>query len=185
MLFEEDSGLGNRMGCLTHSATVFLCKQIVEISRLKLPHIDLVQDPIKSIALNSILTESSIEHPVDHIILMKGFNTGFRPQYTFHGRGRIDLRDVWAQKPKGANEFSAYMSIALAGFLNMFLTGSGPGIPYTNGSILPGMEVQADYIVACLVKMQKQDIKMMEVDRDAWNKYNIQQTLSLEDLIRV
>ncbi|KAK0478952.1 hypothetical protein IW261DRAFT_1565024 [Armillaria novae-zelandiae] len=29
--FEEDSGLGNRVGCLTHSATVFLCEQIVEI----------------------------------------------------------------------------------------------------------------------------------------------------------
>ncbi|KAK0478941.1 hypothetical protein IW261DRAFT_1337279, partial [Armillaria novae-zelandiae] len=68
-------------------------------------------------------------------------------------------------------------------FPNMFLMGSRPGIPYTNGSILPGMEVQADYIVACLAKMQKQDIKMMEVDRDAQNKYNIQQTLSLEDLI--
>ncbi|KAK0471962.1 hypothetical protein IW261DRAFT_1424761 [Armillaria novae-zelandiae] len=31
--FEEDSGLGNCVGCLTHSATVFLCEQIVEISR--------------------------------------------------------------------------------------------------------------------------------------------------------
>ncbi|KAK0478977.1 hypothetical protein IW261DRAFT_1420308 [Armillaria novae-zelandiae] len=31
--FEEDSGLGNRMGCLTRWVTVFLCEQIVEISR--------------------------------------------------------------------------------------------------------------------------------------------------------
>ncbi|KAK0478986.1 hypothetical protein IW261DRAFT_1420318 [Armillaria novae-zelandiae] len=34
MPFEEDSGLGNRVGCLTHSATVFLCEQIIEISSL-------------------------------------------------------------------------------------------------------------------------------------------------------
>ncbi|KAK0478981.1 hypothetical protein IW261DRAFT_1565078 [Armillaria novae-zelandiae] len=29
--FEEDLGLGNCVGCLTHSATVFLCEQIIEI----------------------------------------------------------------------------------------------------------------------------------------------------------
>ncbi|KAK0478947.1 hypothetical protein IW261DRAFT_1565021 [Armillaria novae-zelandiae] len=113
------------------------------------------RDPIKSITPNSILTESGIERPVDHIILAMGFNTRFRPQYTLHGRGRIDLRDAWVQKPKGAIELSAYMSIALAGFPNMFLMGSGPGIPYTNGSILPGMEAQADYVIACFAKMQK------------------------------
>ncbi|KAK0497938.1 hypothetical protein EDD18DRAFT_1461897 [Armillaria luteobubalina] len=144
---------------------------------LKLSHVDLVQDPIKSITPTSILTESGIERPVDRIILATGFNTGFRLQYTLRGRGGVDLRDVWAQKPK------AYMSIALTGFPNMFLMGSGPGIPYANGSILPGMEAQADYVVACLAKMQKQDIKTMEVDRDAQNEYNIQQASTLKDLI--
>ncbi|KAK0436596.1 hypothetical protein EV421DRAFT_1980155 [Armillaria borealis] len=134
-------------------------------------------DPIKSITPTSILTESGIERPVDRIILATGFDTGFRPQYTLRGRGGIDLRDVWAQKPK------AYMSIALAGFPNMFLMGSGPGIPYANGSILPGMEAQADYVVACLSKMQKQDIKTMEVDRDAQDEYNIQQASTVKDLI--
>ncbi|KAK0236607.1 hypothetical protein EDD85DRAFT_834072 [Armillaria nabsnona] len=102
------------------------------------------------------------------------------PQYTLRGRGGIDLRDVWKQKPK------AYMSIALAGFPNMFLMGSGPGIPYANGSILPGMEAQADYVAACLSKMQKQDIKTMEVDGDAQDEYNIQQACikeTVRDLI--
>ncbi|KAK0189924.1 hypothetical protein F5146DRAFT_645105 [Armillaria mellea] len=60
-----------------------------------------------------------------------------------------------------------YMSITLAGFPNMFLMGSGPGIPYANGSILPSMEAQADCVVACLSKIQKQDIKIMEVDKNA------------------
>ncbi|KAK0478966.1 hypothetical protein IW261DRAFT_1565064 [Armillaria novae-zelandiae] len=134
-----------------------------------LPHVNLVQDPIKSIALNSILTESAIEHPRDRIILATRFDTRFRPQYTLCSRGGIDLRDAWMQKPKGAIELSAYMSIALAGFPNMFLMGSGPGIPYMNGSILPGMEAQAKYIIACLAKMQQQDIKTME-PRPDWTK---------------
>ncbi|KAK0236614.1 cyclohexanone monooxygenase [Armillaria nabsnona] len=144
---------------------------------VKFPHVELVQDPIESITTTSILTESGIERPVDRIILATGFDTGFRPQYTLRGRDGIDLRDVWAQKPK------AYMSIALAKFPNMFLMGSGPGIPYANGSILPGMEAQADYVVACLSKMQKQDIKTMEVDRDAQDEYNIQQASTVRDLI--
>ncbi|KAK0478970.1 hypothetical protein IW261DRAFT_1420301 [Armillaria novae-zelandiae] len=134
MPFEEDSGLDNRVGCLTHSATVFLCELIIsdrvllrfcatglfldfflgksDPQRLKLPHVDLVQDPIKSITPNSILTESTIEHPVDRILLATRQN---QPQR------RMGIENERA-------------------------------------------------------KMQKQDIKTMEVDRDAQNKYNIQQT---------
>ncbi|KAK0462931.1 uncharacterized protein EV420DRAFT_1745502 [Desarmillaria tabescens] len=75
------------------------------------------------------------------------------------------------------------MSIAVTGFPNMFLMGCGPGITYANGSLLPCTEVQADYIVACLSKLQKQDIKTMEVNKDAQDEYNIQREALMKDLV--
>ncbi|KAK0462946.1 uncharacterized protein EV420DRAFT_1731822 [Desarmillaria tabescens] len=147
------------------------------LEALQFPHVDLVVDPIKKITSSSIVTDKGVERPADRIILATGFDTGFRPRYPFRGRGGLDLRDVWTEKP------SAYMSIAVSGFPNMFLMGCGPRITYANGSLLPGTEAQADYIVACLSKMQKQDIKTMEVDKDAQDEYNFQQASTMKDLI--
>lgn len=93
---------------------------------------------------NSIITDDSTERPVDRIILATGFDAGLKPSYKFLGKDGVDLRDVWAQRPK------AYMSMAVAGFPNMFLMGCGPGITYANGSLLPCTEAQADFVVACL-----------------------------------
>lgn len=144
---------------------------------LKLPTVDFINKPIKMVTPSGIITEDSIEHPVDRIILATGFDTGFKPRYEFLGKDGVDLRDVWAERPK------AYMSVAITGFPNMFLMGSGPGITYANGSLLPCTEAQADYVVACLSKLQKQDIKTMEVNKDAQDEYNIQREAVMKDLV--
>lgn len=147
------------------------------LEALKLPTVELTYKPIKMITPNSIITDDSTERPVDRIILATGFDTGLKPSYKFLGKDGIDLRDVWDQRPK------AYMSMVVAGFPNMLLMGCGPGITYANGSLLPCTEAQADFIVVCLSKLQKQDIKTMEVNKDAQDEYNIQQEAVMKDLV--
>ncbi|KAK0436609.1 hypothetical protein EV421DRAFT_1114460 [Armillaria borealis] len=147
------------------------------LEALKLPTVELTYKPIKMVTPNSIITDDSTERPVDRIILATGFDTGLKPSYKFLGKDGVDLRDVWAQRPK------AYMSMAVAGFPNMFLMGCGPGITYANGSLLPCTEAQADFVVACLSKLQKQDIETMEVNKDAQDEYNIQQEAVMKDLV--
>jgi len=147
------------------------------LEALKLSTVELTYKPIKMVTPNSIITDDSTERPVDRIILATGFDTGLKPSYKFLGRDGVDLRDVWAQRPK------AYMSMAVAGFPNMFLMGCGPGITYANGALLPCTEAQADFVVACLSKLQKQDIKTMEVNKDAQDEYNIQQEAVMKDLV--
>ncbi|KAG7447094.1 FAD/NAD(P)-binding domain-containing protein [Guyanagaster necrorhizus] len=144
---------------------------------LKLPNVTFINDPIKKITPNGIVTEKGVERPVDRLILATGFDTSFKPRYRLRGKDGIDLRDAWSQRPK------AYLSIAVAGFPNMFFIGCGPGITYANGPFLTCVEAQADYVVACLSKLQKQDLKSMEVDRDVQEEYNIQQESLMKDLI--
>ncbi|SJL08669.1 related to monooxigenase [Armillaria ostoyae] len=147
------------------------------LEALKLSTVELTYKPIKMVTPNSIITDDSTERSVDRIILATGFETGLKPSYKFLGKDGVDLRDVWAQRPK------AYMSMAVAGFPNMFLMGCGPGITYANGALLPCTEAQADFVVACLSKLQKQDIKTMEVNKDAQDEYNIQQEAVMKDLV--
>ncbi|KAK0497922.1 hypothetical protein EDD18DRAFT_1382317 [Armillaria luteobubalina] len=147
------------------------------LEALKLPNVDLINDPIKKVTPTGIVTEGGIERPVDRLILATGFDTSFRPGYKLCGKDGVDLRDVWSHRPK------AYLSIAVAGFPNMFLTGCGPGIPYSNGSLLPCTEAQADYAVACLSKLQKQDLRTMEIDPNVQDEYNIQRESLMKDLI--
>ncbi|KAK0462957.1 uncharacterized protein EV420DRAFT_1639049 [Desarmillaria tabescens] len=147
------------------------------LEALKLPSVDLINDPIKKVTPTGIVTEGGIERPVDRLILATGFDTTFKPGYELRGKDGVDLRDVWAQRPR------AYFSTAVAGFPNMFLMGCGPGITYANGSLLPCIEAQADYVVACLSKLQKQDLKAMEVVQNAQDEYNIQRESLMKDLI--
>ncbi|KAK0236627.1 hypothetical protein EDD85DRAFT_952587 [Armillaria nabsnona] len=168
-LLPSDHGVGCRR--LTPGAAF--------LEALKLPNVDLINDPIKKVTPTGIVTEAGIERPVDRLILATGFDTSFRPGYELRGKDGVDLRDVWTHRPK------AYLSIAVTGFPNMFLMGCGPGITYANGSLLPCTEAQADYIVACLSKLQKQDLNSMEIDPDAQDEYNVQRESLMKDLIWV
>ncbi|KAK0189909.1 hypothetical protein F5146DRAFT_1139405 [Armillaria mellea] len=165
-LVPSDHGVGGRR--LTPGAAF--------LEALKLPNVNLIHDTIKKVTPTGIVTEGGIERPVDRLILATGFDTSFRPGYELRGKDSVDLREVWVHRPK------AYLSIAVAGFHNMFLMGCGPGITYAHGSVLLCTEAQADYVVECLSKLQKQDLKTMEIDPDAQYEYNIQRESLMKDL---
>ncbi|KAK0497927.1 hypothetical protein EDD18DRAFT_1382327 [Armillaria luteobubalina] len=139
------------------------------LEALKLPNVDLINDPIKKVTPTGIVTEGGIERPVNRLILATGFDPSFRPRYKLCGKDGVDLRDVWSHRPK------AYLSIAVAGFPNMFLMSCGPGITYANGSLVASIQAQADYV--------KQDLKTMEIDPNAQDEYNIQRESLMKDLI--
>ncbi|BGP23673.1 hypothetical protein JCM10295v2_002574 [Rhodotorula toruloides] len=112
---------------------------------------------------------------VDHIILATGFDTSFRPRYPIEAKSK-SLAEVWAKRPK------CYMSVAVAGFPNLFFM-CGPGTIFANGSLLAGVEANSGYIVEALNILQQQDVLTMEVNRDAQDEYNEQQDSLMEDLV--
>jgi cation diffusion facilitator CzcD-associated flavoprotein CzcO len=66
------------------------------------------------------------------------------------------------------------MSLAVTGFPNLFLM-CGPATIFANGNLLAGMEDNADYIVAAMIKMQRQDYQTMEIRQEVQDEYNVQQ----------
>ncbi|KAL8290247.1 hypothetical protein RQP46_003186 [Phenoliferia psychrophenolica] len=145
------------------------------IDALHQPHINLLTEPIESISAGGVTTSAGTFVEADRIILATGFDTSFKPKFPITAKGK-DLGEVWSKRSK------AYMSLAVAGFPNLFYM-CGPGTIFANGSLLPGIEGNAKYIVACLSKMQTHEIATMEVDQEAQDEYNEQQESLMNDLV--
>ncbi|KAF5373794.1 hypothetical protein D9758_000950 [Tetrapyrgos nigripes] len=159
----------------------YACRRITPsqsfLDAVQLPHVNLHTEQIKAVTPTSVIAVDGQERPVDRIILATGFDTTLRPRYPLVGRDGLNLSELWAKRPK------AYVSVAVHGFPNMFLMGCGPGVNYAHGSVLLGSEVNADYIVKALSKMQRQDIKAMEPDLQAQNEYNQVWEIMMEDRV--
>ncbi|PSN60387.1 cyclohexanone monooxygenase [Corynespora cassiicola Philippines] len=105
-------------------------------------------------------TADGQEHEFDLIICATGFNVAFTPFFQLRGRNGQTIQDAWQDDPR------AYLGIAAAGFPNCF-TVLGPRGPWGNGSIIPAAEINIDYILTMIGKMQKQQIKSFEIRQEA------------------
>ncbi|KXJ85358.1 hypothetical protein Micbo1qcDRAFT_223282 [Microdochium bolleyi] len=136
------------------------------------PNVDVVREGISRIAADGLITEDGVMHDVDVIVCATGFDTSRGPE--------------------------SYLGIATAGLPNHF-TFLGPNCPIANGSLVPCIESRSvrlpepacgalttffqiltaransvKYISQVLVKMQKDQIKSVNVKQamqDAFNEY--------------
>lgn len=128
------------------------------------PHVDLVIEPIDAITPSSVITADGTEREVDTIVYATGYETTkFASAIDFVGRGRVHLRDAWAD---GAQ---AYLGITTSGFPNLFMLYG----PNTNaGSVLYMIECQADYVVRLLQRIEHDELAWVDVRPDVMAAYN-------------
>lgn len=126
----------------------------------------LITWPIATLSPKGIRAVEGIEHQVDCIVFATGFDV-LKTSTPFPVRGLADrlLDDDWKH---GA---SAYKSVSVAGYPNLFLTfgpNSGPG----HNSALVYMESQIDYIVRAVSTILGQNLKMLDVRADTQIEFN-------------
>lgn len=76
------------------------------------------------------------------------------------GRGGIDINEKWKPHPV------SYLSVAVDGFPNMFMT-LGPNSGLASGMLTPLIEHQVMYAVQATAKLQRDRLKSMEVKPEA------------------
>ncbi|GME64808.1 putative sterigmatocystin biosynthesis monooxygenase stcW [Neofusicoccum parvum] len=106
-----------------------------------------------------------VSHGFDALICATGFDTSFRPRFAVVGAGGADLRDAWADDPRG------YLAVAAAGFPN-YLTLFGPNSPTGNGPVLPAIEAQVDYVLRFVDRVQTENIRSFAPKREAVEDFN-------------
>jgi cation diffusion facilitator CzcD-associated flavoprotein CzcO len=131
------------------------------------PNVELVTRAVRKIRSNMIIDSDGIEHKIDCII----FGTGFAaadflvPIKITGARGR-DLHRSWRS---GAQ---AYLGMTVASFPNFFML-YGPNTNLAHNSIVYMIEHQIRYVIACLKRLYRDEIRRIEVKKDVQMHYNV------------
>ena len=111
-------------------------------------NVSVVDNGIAQVEHDAIVTKDGERHPVDVLIFGTGFRTNpFLAPMEIRGLGGKTLREHWRE---GAQ---AYLGVCTSGFPNFFMM-YGPNTNLGHNSIVIMSEAQADFIQACIKRMQ-------------------------------
>jgi cation diffusion facilitator CzcD-associated flavoprotein CzcO len=139
------------------------CKRLVIspdfYEAIQKPNAELVTSGIERVEPKGVRTKDGRLHELDVLVLATGFRADrfMRPTRVI-GRDGVSLDDVWAKRP------SAYLSVSIPGFPNLFML-NGPNGPVGNFSLIEVAELQTAYILQ-LVELLR-DGKCREIGASA------------------
>ncbi|HZU81230.1 MAG TPA: NAD(P)/FAD-dependent oxidoreductase [Acidimicrobiales bacterium] len=134
------------------------------------PNVHLVTDRIAAVEPDGVRTVDGALHELDVLVLATGFRVDrfLRPMDVV-GRGGLRLDDVWARRP------SAYLSISVPGFPNLFML-NGPNGPVGNFSLIEVAELQFDYIAQLLALLDGGGYREVSATAEAAARFEDERT---------
>lgn len=130
------------------------------------PHVHLETAPIQGFYEDGIITKDGKKFPADVVI----FGTGFKSQ-AFHGNLKIKGLNGTTLSESWSDGASAYLGMTVPNFPNMFLL-YGPNTNLNHNSILIMIELQQNYIIQALKKMDSTNIQAIVVNHDIYQDFN-------------
>jgi cation diffusion facilitator CzcD-associated flavoprotein CzcO len=131
------------------------------------PNVELVTDPIADIRSDAIATGDVTERKVDCIIFATGFTaTEFLAPMKVIGVGGRNLQQSWSNT--GAQ---AHLGMTVAGFPNFFML-YGPNTNLAHNSVVYMIESQIHYLMACLTRLCRDEVRSIEVKKEIQDRYN-------------
>ena len=132
-------------------------------------NVELVTDPIARLTPTGIETADGSLREVDVIVTATGFEVAkylWPAQYV--GRGGLNVHDFWSTD--GAR---AYLGMMVPEFPNMFMVYGPNSQGVSGGTALPVWYViWSSYVAKCLIGMLEQGASTIEVNFDAYERYN-------------
>jgi cation diffusion facilitator CzcD-associated flavoprotein CzcO len=125
-----------------------------------------VTSPIQTLTGDSIVCEDGTRKKVDAIVCATGFDVSCRPRWPHLGRDRRNLAEEWKTKPRG------YLSLCVNSYPNYF-TMLGLNTPIGHGSLMAVIDWAADYILRWCEKIAREDIRTVDVTREATEDWNV------------
>jgi cation diffusion facilitator CzcD-associated flavoprotein CzcO len=130
------------------------------------PNVELVTDGIGEIRSDAIVATDATERKVDCIIFGTGFAaTDLLAPMKITGLHGQDLHQAWK------NGAEAQLGITVAGFPNFFML-YGPNTNLAHNSIVYMIERQIHYVMACLARLCRDEIRSLEIKKDIQDRFN-------------
>ncbi len=146
---------------------------------LRNPKVELVTERIEKVEGNSLVTQDGERRDADVLVIGTGFDVlRFINTYEARGRDGRSLREVWDD-----DDARAYMGTLVPGFPNYFILYGPNTQPGHGGSLLFVIEMQINYIMDLLRKMNRQGIGAAEIRRDVHDAYNADVEKAHENMV--
>ena len=118
-----------------------------------------ITDPITHISESAVHTRDGKSHQIDALVCATGFHASAPPPFPVIGARGLTLEKKWSQRP------ISYLSHSISGFPNFFVM-MGPNAAIGSGSLVTMIESVGDYIIRAVRKIQKDNIRSMNVKRE-------------------
>ncbi|KAF2173056.1 hypothetical protein M409DRAFT_17006 [Zasmidium cellare ATCC 36951] len=119
-------------------------------------NVEFVREKITWITSDGIVTADGRTHLVDVLVCATGFHASAAPPFPITGLAGETLSTHWATRP------TTYLSLTTDAFPNHFLM-LGPNAAIGEGSLTMMIESTGTYILSCIRKLQRENIKSMRV----------------------
>ena len=133
-------------------------------------NVQLVNDPIREIDGNAVITADGKRHEVDILVIATGFDAiNLLSSFNLVGRGGRSVRDAWDK-----NGAEAYMGMTTPGFPNFFML-AGPNTALGHGgSVVAALETQMRYVMGLLKQVLKVHTVPFEIEvrKEIHDDYN-------------
>ncbi|KAK4187955.1 hypothetical protein QBC35DRAFT_523186 [Podospora australis] len=118
-------------------------------------NVEVVSTGIEKITEDSVVLNGGQEVKPDVIVCATGFHVSTAPPFPLIGKDGLSLAKRWEHLPE------TYLSLAVDGFPNLLMM-FGPNSAIGFGSLTKMFEAEAEYILAVIRKLQKEDYASME-----------------------
>ena len=128
-------------------------------------NVELEVSHIQQIEPEGVRTEDGQLHELDVLVLATGFDPHAWGVEQVVGAEGKSLAQAWKEGTR------TYRSLAMPGFPNLFFL-AGPQCPLGNISVIDVSETQANYILRCIQKLEREGIESIEATREATEAFN-------------
>lgn len=128
-------------------------------------NVDFISKNIRRIVPSGVELEDGTVVELDALVCATGFRAGRAPPFPVTGMNGTTIQDRFEPYPE------AYMSVAVDGFPNYFLM-MGPNSGVGSGSLTKIIESVGDYIIKCVRKLQKENIRTMHIKPSRVKDFN-------------
>ena len=129
------------------------------------PNVECIFGEVARVTETGFEMADGTQHTVDIIVCATGYDMAWTPHFELIGRDGLDIKDSWAPMPR------CYLGMAAPGFPNYFVI-NGPRGNLANGTVLPCLETEVEYVVQAAKKMQSDRIRTLDVREDVVEQLN-------------